>query len=95
MADASDLKSDGENRKGSTPLSRTISEERRWLEKCILILMFHAERQVRNYKWRVSDSADELRLSIGFVSQSLTIAKHKEQVKDCKTREEAIRMLRK
>lgn len=57
-----------------------IQNEKRWNLKCFHILSYHLskceEREgVRNNMWRVEDTARELSLSVGFISESLKLAK--------------------
>lgn len=78
-----------------------ISKENRWHLKCLAILTFHTAMQatrenIRNFKWRIEDSASELNLSIGFISESIKLAKalNKDSSLQCVTRDEALRRLR-
>lgn len=61
-------------------LKEEIKKERRWNMRCLAILAFHTTMQatrdnVRNYKWKIEDTASELKLSIGYVSESIKLAK--------------------
>ena len=80
---------------------KQIKEEKRWSKKCYLILLYHTEQltshgKQRPTKWRLEDTALELGLSLGFISESLTLAKamvsHK--LYDCQSREEALKKLK-
>lgn len=58
----------------------SIRSERRWHSKCLGILALHTLQQAtkentRGIKWRVQDTANLLQLSIGYVSESLALAK--------------------
>lgn len=61
-------------------LKEQIKNEKRWNIKCLSILTFHSFMETtrngtRGDKWRVEDSARELNLSVGFISESLRLAK--------------------
>lgn len=82
-------------------LKKTIQNERRWYLKCLAILTYHTFQQTqrldkRNHKWRVSDTARELDMSIGAVSEALKLAKAigKDTTMRLLTREEALNKLR-
>lgn len=58
-----------------------IQNEKTWWRKCISILVYHTVQQSkksgkRNQKWRVKDTARELDMSIGYISESLKLAKY-------------------
>jgi hypothetical protein len=82
---------------------KKIREERRWYERARLILEYH-NLQCRNFgenkrhnKWKVSDTANNLDMSVGAVSEAIALAKsfnsHPEL--KLKTREEALTILKK
>ena len=82
-------------------LKKQIKDEKRWNVKCLGILTFHTMMQVtrenvRGNKWRVEDSARELGLSVGFISESLKLAKALGQNDKLKyfSRENALNYLR-
>lgn len=82
-------------------LKKQISDERRWYHKSLGILTYHTLMQAqrlgkRNDKWRVEDSAKQLNLSIGYISESLKLAKFCAKIEDLKllTREDALRKIR-
>lgn len=78
-----------------------IKSERRWLRKALGILTLHTTEQAsregrRGHMWTVRDTARVLDMSVGYVSESLLLAKcfpkHPE-FKD-KTRDEALKLIR-
>jgi len=79
-----------------------IKLERRWNQKCLLISQFHYDRieengdNTRGHKWRVEDSARELNLSVGFVSESIRLARALGKYDTLKfySRENALKFLR-
>lgn len=83
-------------------LKTQIQNERRWYLKSLGILTFHTLMQAsktdkRNFKWRIGDTAKELDLSIGYVSESLKLAKAigKDESLKFVTRDEALSRLKK
>lgn len=57
-----------------------IKSERRWLRRCLGILTLHTLQQAtkentRGVKWKVSDTAKLLGMSVGYVSESIALAK--------------------
>lgn len=55
--------------------------KRNWWEKCDFIYTFHLEKQdnhgnnKRGDKWKIEDTASALELSMGYVSESIKLAK--------------------
>jgi len=79
------------------PTKSDIHKESDWLRKCSLIFLFHGERSMgtkRPNKWKLLDTANELDYSVGFVSESIFLAKNIPLVDKCKTRDEALSLLR-
>jgi len=61
-------------------LIEEIKSEKQWFRKCLGILTLHTLQQakkenIRGIKWKVSDTAKLLQLSIGYVSESIQLAK--------------------
>lgn len=61
-------------------LKLQIENERRWNIKCQSILLFHTLMEqtrdgTRGNKWRIEDTAKELNLSAGYISESIRLAK--------------------
>lgn len=78
-----------------------IKNERRWLEKSLLISEYHSSQQskfgkTRGLKWTLYNTAVHLNLSVGYVSESIKLAKgHAKGLNfDEMTRENALKMLR-
>ena len=73
-----------------------------WLFKALSILEFHLDKcknysGIRGDKWRVEDTAKELKLSIGYTSESLKLArafpKYKGRLEKM-TREGALKLIK-
>jgi len=80
---------------------KEIKNEKNWSKKCKLILEYHTQEQektsgMRNHKWRISDTAKELGMSIGYISESLKLAHELEDkpVLSKLSRETALKVLR-
>ncbi len=78
-----------------------IENERRWNIKCQSILLFHTLMEetregIRGNKWRIEDTALELGLSTGFISESLKLARALDKNDKLKyfSRENALNYLR-
>ena len=76
-----------------------IKKEKDWFQKCLLITSFHTLEQskrenIRNHKWTIKDTARELELSIGYVSESLRIVVSGINVEKL-TRDAALKLLKK
>jgi hypothetical protein len=78
-----------------------IKEEKVWHVKCKLIHDYHKamkEKHVdkRNYKWREFDSACQLGISVGYISESLRLydAIEKNPLLKSLSREQALKLLR-
>lgn len=83
-------------------LIKVIREERRWFERSQKILEYHnlqssnRVNNTRNNKWKVSDTARELDMSVGAISEAIQLARAIRSRPDLrlKTREDALRILR-
>lgn len=67
------------------PLIEKIKNETRWYQRALLIEQFHKEKvssngKKRGEKWTLQHTANALQLSIGYVSESLTLC-HREELK--------------
>jgi hypothetical protein len=82
------------------PMLIQIRNEKNWLQKALGILAYHTFQQakyenVRGYKWKVSDTAYVTELSVGYISESLKLAKRSTKYDFSKmTREKALDYLR-
>lgn len=57
-----------------------IKNQKDWAKKCQDILNYHKEKcaskeNIRGIKWKVQDTANDLDLSVGYVSESIKLAK--------------------
>lgn len=76
-----------------------IKTETNWYKKALLILKFHELRSSQNptnrkFKWRILDTAEELEFSVGYVSESIRLAKSKNVIIQTLSREYALRVLK-
>lgn len=77
-----------------------VKSEKHWFKKSILIFLYHAHLiskygTRRGSKWRVEDTARELDLSVGFISESITIARFATkypEIEECKNKEDALKI---
>lgn len=79
------------------PTKSDILRESDWLKKCSLIFLYHGERALgtkRPNRWKLLDTANDLGYSVGFISESIFLAKNIPIVGKCKNREEALALLR-
>jgi len=73
-----------------------IKTEKNWYQKCHLIYIYHQFKvgsSKRPNKWTIKNTAIELGLSVGFVSESLKIAES-QVTKECKSRNDALKRIR-
>lgn len=61
-------------------IKQKIRDERRWNLRCDFIFTFHilmeeTKSGTRGDRWRVEDTARELNLSVGYISESIKLAK--------------------
>lgn len=61
-----------------------------WWEKISLVRNFHLARSLENRRWGLRQSAKYFKVSTGWFSESLKLARNRELIKDCKTRKEAL-----
>ena len=79
-----------------------IKQEKHWTRKCLGILTIHTTQQAsrentRGVKWKIADTAALLGLSIGYVSESIMLAKGLAKYNgklDRMTRERALKFIR-
>lgn len=79
-----------------------IKREKNWAKKCIAISIyhtnqtFHKQSNKRTEKWTIRDTANELELSIGYISESLKLAKSFEMNPELisKTRDAALKFVK-
>lgn len=76
-----------------------MSYKQTWLETAISIHKFHVEKLKSNSKWRIEDTAKELKRSFGCVAQYLKIASflktHENQLRRETTMKEALELIKK
>ena len=49
--------------------------EKLWWKKATLVESFHIVRILQDKSWKLGDTAKEIRMSMGFVSEELTLAR--------------------
>jgi len=72
----------------------TYSNERRWINKARIMNVFHCSQLLANEKWRVEDTAKFFGKSKALVSENLALAQNQDVVHNCRTREEALLLVR-
>ena len=77
----------------------TLPVKRTWMETAINIQYYHVMKLKENLKWRVEDTAKDLKRSKSAVSQYLLIASwlrsHENQLRRLRTMEDALEFIRK
>lgn len=68
---------------------------RTWQRKVVLVSLFHNARLMKNKHWTLTNSAKYFNVSIGLISENLKLSELFEEVKHCKSRNEALKRLKK
>jgi hypothetical protein len=68
--------------------------ETNWLQKCIILHTIHLGMVTEFPKWRVRDSALLLKIGIGTASEDLKLAENIDVVKDCSSRNNALKKIK-
>lgn len=79
-------------------IKQEIQESKEWNHKCLLVYTFHIYMSKNSIdKWTLERTSRELNLSIGYVSESIKLVEHfvSDNLDECKTRDEALRKIRK
>lgn len=82
------------------PMIEKIREEKNWLAKSLGIIAYHTLQQagrenIRGKKWTVQDTANKLSMSVGYVSESIKLAKMSSRINfNGMTREKALEIMR-
>lgn len=78
---------------------KTIPVKKTWLELAESVYRYHIGQQIANDKWRVEDSARELKRSFGCISQYVLIGRwlktHENQLSRCDSMNEALAWIKK
>lgn len=70
-------------------------ETKEWQRKVALVSYLHNKMFFHSKKrWTIKDTAKYYSISVGAVSENLKLFKSMEMVKECKTRKEALELLR-
>jgi hypothetical protein len=89
------------DQKWSTSFSKIMTffnayqEATDWKRRVNLISFYHYIMLSRNKNWKLTDSAHYFGLSMGLISESLNLSEHWELVKECKSRNEALKRIKK
>lgn len=65
-----------------------------WHQRATILNLYHVLMCVRDKNWKLADTARYFDKSIGYVSESISLANHIELVRECKTRKEALERIR-
>lgn len=74
---------------------QAFDEAKTWQRRVVLISFYHNAKRIKNKKWKLIDSASYFGVSIGQISESLSLASKYDDVKDCKSKNEALRRIKK
>lgn len=66
-----------------------------WQRRITIISLYHNARKAKDKNWKLTDSANYFGLSIGLISESINLSEHWDVVKDCGSRNEALKRIRK
>ncbi len=68
-----------------------------WQEKCILINLYHQIMCIKYHNWTIADTANHFKLSSGLVSENIRLSKEinegNQQIAECKSREDALKLI--
>jgi hypothetical protein len=65
-----------------------------WQKKVKIIAVYHTIRCVKKKSWRVRDTAEYFKLSIGNVSENLYLAENWSKIREMGSRNKALKHLR-
>lgn len=65
-----------------------------WQRKVVLIAMYHNFHKMKDNNWKLVNTASYFHVSIGLVSENLRLFKNYELVKECKTRKDALELIK-
>ena len=65
-----------------------------WKRKVALVSLFHNARLSKNKHWKLINSANYFNVSIGLISENLKLSKNWDEIKECKSRNEALILLK-
>ncbi len=66
----------------------------KWQRRITLISLYHNAKLNKNKKWQMKDTAKYFQISIALVSESLTLSKRWDEVKDLPSRNQALKKLK-
>ena len=70
-------------------------ETKSWLVKVKIVSIYHSLKKLQMPDWKVSGTAKYFSISIGNASENIWLSKHIPLIKDCKSRNAALKLLRK
>jgi hypothetical protein len=65
-----------------------------WQRKVVLVSMFHKSRLSKDHRWTVKLTARYFKSSVGLISENLKLSVEWEKVKDCSSRNAALKVLK-
>jgi len=65
-----------------------------WYEKCAVVHMFHAAKLATAKNWGINETAHYFQISHGNVSECITVCENSVKVKHCKSKNEALKVIR-
>jgi len=71
-----------------------FKQKKEWQDKVALVSYLHHKMILKDKSWTVKDTAHYFEISIGLVSENLKLAEYLDKVKVCKTRKQALTLLR-
>jgi len=66
---------------------------RRWQNKCRIIALYHHTQRLKHRRWGIRATALYFGLGKSMVANAIRLSEHYDEVKDCKTRNEAMAKL--
>lgn len=65
-----------------------------WKRRTYLVSMYHNSRLAHSKEWRLTDTAQYFQASIGAISEALNLNEHWDEIKDCKSRNQALEKIK-
>jgi hypothetical protein len=69
-------------------------KEKEWLNKVVVMEVYHLHKLCSNKKWKISDTAKYFGVSKGLVSENLNLAENLMKVESCSSRKKALEKLK-
>jgi hypothetical protein len=65
-----------------------------WKRRINLISLYHYTRVHKSKDWKLTDSANYFGVSIGLISESLNLCKNWDVIRECNSRNEALKKVK-